>query len=163
MRRILALLTVALVTSMVAAGASAHAAAPQHLWVPIDETFTFDDCGFLVEEHDAITLHFISWFDSAGVRQRQVLVAPNAKITYTNPATGASVTTANPFVVRKALNADGSETIAFSGLVFTMGRPGARYVDSGREVIVFGGDAIETISSVGPSDDLCAALQATIG
>jgi hypothetical protein len=49
------------VTSLVVAGASAHAAGPTRESVPIDETFAFNDCGFAVVEHDALTLHFKSW------------------------------------------------------------------------------------------------------
>jgi hypothetical protein len=163
-RRILILLAVAIVTSLVVAGASARAAAPVHDWVPIDETFTFDDCGFTVEEHDVLTLHLISWFDASGTRVRRLVVAPNAKITYTNPDTGASVSTANPFTVHRSANPDGSETIMFTGLVFHInGGRGDVYVDSGNEVILFANGDVTPVSAVGPTADLCEALNAAIG
>jgi hypothetical protein len=164
MRRILALLSVALVTSLIAVGASANAAAPVNEWVPIDETFTFDECGFAVEEHDVFNLHFISWYDESGARHRQLVLAPGARITWTNPETGASITTANPFVVHKSDNPDGSATIAFTGLAFVATGGGPAYVESGRELILFSPDTgVEPLSSAGPTADLCEALAATIG
>jgi hypothetical protein len=163
MRRINGLLAVAIVTSLVAAAASAHAAAPVREQLSIDETFTFDWCGFVVEEHDVLTLQFTSWYDASGKRLRQIVTAPGARISYTNPATGASVTAVNPFVVHKTDNADGSATIAFTGLVFAIHGAGTAYVDSGRDLIVFSDGGVEPVSSAGPSADLCEALAATIG
>jgi hypothetical protein len=164
MRRCLALLVVAILTSLVATGGSAQAAAPVHEWVPVDETFTFDGCGYPVQEHDVLLLHFISWYDAAGVRQRQVVVVPGARITYTNLDTGASVSTADPFAVHKTDNADGTTTIAFTGLVFAIPGGGRVYVDSGRDLILFSPETgVVPLGSTGPSDDLCDALAAAIG
>jgi hypothetical protein len=166
MPRALILLAVAIVSSLVAAGASARAAAPVHEWVPIDETFTIDYCGFDVVEHDVLTLHFVNWLDDDGDLRRRLILAPGARITYTNPDTGASVTAGNPFVVKRRANGDGTETISFSGLVFAIhGDGGTSYVDAGRDVIIFdpGTGDVEPVSSVGPSADLCDALAATIG
>lgn len=163
MRRPTGLLVIAIVTSLVAAAASAHAAGPVRERVPIDETFTFSGCGFVVEEHDVFTLQFTSWYDANGNRLRQIVTAPGARITYTNPTTGASVTAVNPFVVHKSDNADGSTTIAFTGLVFAIHGGGSAYVDSGRDLIVFSDAGVKPLSSSGPSADLCEALAATIG
>jgi len=163
MRRITALLAITIATSLAAAATTANAAAPVHEWVPIDETFTWNGCGFPLVEHDQLTLHFISKYDEAGNRTRQLVIAPGAKITWTNPVTGASVTSPNPFVVFKHDNPDGSATISFSGLAFAIRGGGRTYVDSGRDVIVFSSGGIEPVSSVGPSDDLCEALTAAIG
>ena len=163
MRRVLLLTALALTTSLVAAGSAAQASAPVHETVPIDETFTQSDCGFDIVEHDAFTLRLITWLDAAGDPLRQNVLASNAKITYTNADTGASVTAANPFAVHKTFNPDGSVTIAFTGLSFSI--HGERhYVNSGREVIVFSEtDGVTLVSSAGPSDDLCAALTDAIG
>jgi hypothetical protein len=163
MRRIIVLLAIAVLTALAAAATAAYAMAPEHEWVSIDETFTWDDCGFVVEEHDVANLHLISWYDASGARTRQLVLAPGARITWTNPVTGASVTTANPFAVHKRDNPDGSATIAFTGLVFAIPGAGRAYVDSGRDVILFSSGGIDLLSSVGPSDDLCEALAATIG
>jgi hypothetical protein len=163
MGRILALVAVAIVTSLAVAVTLAQAAAPVQEWVSIDDTFTWDDCGFAVEEHDVATLHLISWFDAAGNRRRQIVTAPGARITWTNPETDESVTSANPYAVHKQDNPDGSATIAFTGLSFALQGGGKAYVDSGRDVIVFSEAGIEPVSSVGPSADLCEALAATIG
>ena len=64
-------------------------------------------------------------------------------MTCTNPATGASVTTANPYVVHKHDNANGSVTIAFTGADFVIPGGGRAYVDSGRDVMVFSDGGIE--------------------
>ena len=157
------LLAVAITTSLAVAVTIARAAGPVHTWVSIDDTFTWDDCGFTVEEHDVATLHLISWYDASGNRTRQVVTAPGARITWTNPATGESVSTANPYAVHKSDNPDGSAIIAFTGLSFALHGGGQAYVDSGRDVIVFSDGGIELVSSVGPSADLCEALAATIG
>ena len=79
-----------------ASAAYAFAAAPTHEWVTIDDTFTWDDCGFPVEETVDGTLHFISWFDDAGNRTRQNLLAPDFHVTWRNAETGESVSSASP-------------------------------------------------------------------
>ena len=164
MPRRIVLLAIALVTALAAAATLANAAPPTHDWVSIDEMFTFDDCGFLVEEHDVASLHLVSWFAPSGARTRQVVTAPGAQITWTNVATGASVTSANTFAVHKRDNPDGSATIAFTGIVFAIpGDKGRSYVESGRDVIVFSSGGIELLSSAGPTADLCEALTAAIG
>jgi len=163
MRRLSIMLVAAIAASLAVAVAPAGAAKPVQEWVPIDETFTWDDCGFAVEEHDVLLLHFTSWYDPSGVRTAQLVAAPGAKITYTNPDTGESVTIANPFVVHKTDNPDGSQTIAFTGLFFSLPGGGSRYVDSGRDLVIFSSGDVQLLASVGPSDDLCAALAATIG
>jgi hypothetical protein len=165
-RRILILVAVAIVTSLVVAGASARAAAPVHEWIPIDETFTFSDCGVSYQERDQLRLHFITWSDSAGVRHRQTVIGVGARMTYTNLENGKSVSFANPFIVHKTYNADGTLTVAFTGLFFSIQGGGQHYVDSGRDVLVFDpqtGEVLDVLSSVGPSDDLCEALAAAIG
>jgi hypothetical protein len=167
MKRIIVLASLAVgltaTAALAATATSARAAAPVHEWVSIDDTFTWDDCGFVVEEHDVATLHFVSWFDASGVRTRQIVTAPEARITWTNPATGASVTSVSPYVVHKRDNPDGSSTIAFTGLGFAITGGGRAYVESGRDLIVFSERGVELLSSVGPSADLCDALAATIG
>ena len=145
----------------ISAVATVANAAPTREWVPIDETFTFNDCGFPIQERDQLRLRFVTWSDADGNRTRQLVVAPGAKITYTGP--GGSVTTANPFAVHKTYNADGSATIAFTGLVFAINGGGRVYVDSGRELIVFDNGDVQPVSDAGPTDDLCEALAATIG
>ena len=163
MRRITILVVVAMVTSLAAAATIARAAAPTQDWVDIDETFTWDDCGFAVEEHDVLTLHFIMWTDASGNPTRRLVTAPGARVTYTNPATGASVTSPNPFVAHRTYNADGSFTVATTGLVFSIHGGGKAYVDSGRFVFRFANGALTPITDSGPSADLCEALTAAIG
>jgi hypothetical protein len=162
MRRITLLLGIAIATVLVTAAAVARAAAPTHEWITLDDTFTWNDCGFPVEEHAFGKLHFISWFDGNGVRTRQLVAAPGAGSTYTNPLTGKSVSSPGPYVVHKSDGAD-SVTVAFTGLRFALPGGGKAYVDSGRDLVVFSDSGAELLSSVGPSADLCEALAATIG
>jgi hypothetical protein len=164
MPRMIVMLAIALVTALGVAATLANAATPVREWVSIDDTFTFDDCGFLVEEHDVANLHFVSWSDPTGARTRQVVTAPGARITWTNVTTGASVTSMNSYAVHKRDNPDGSITIAFTGIVFAIpGGGGKAYVESGRDLVVFSSGGIELLSSAGPSADLCEALTAAIG
>ena len=163
MRRLSVLLVVAIAASLTAALPVARAAAPVHEWVPIDETFPFDGCGFPLVERDQLKLHFVNWYDASGTRTRQLVAAPGARITYTNPLTGESVTAVNPFVVHKTDNPDGSTTIAFTGLVFAINTGGHAYVTSGRALIVFDDGTVTQIAEAGPTADLCEALTAAIG
>ena len=153
----------ALAALALAGASAAYAAAPEHRWVSIDDTFTWDDCGFTVEESVVGTLHLISWFDDAGKLTRQIVTAPDFHVTFRNPANGESVTTASPYVAHKEANPDGSLTIAFTGLVGSITGGGRAFVTTGREVIVFSDGGVELVSKVGPSADLCEALNATIG
>jgi len=165
MRRITVLVAIAVATALSAAATLAQAAAPEQEWIPIDETFTQDFCGFAIEEHDVLMLHRITWLDESGAPVRRLVAAPGARITWTNPATGKSVTSANPFAVHIQFNPDGSAVIAFTGLNFAIQGGGKAYVDSGRDVILFmfADGSVEPVSSSGPSADLCEALTAAIG
>lgn len=148
--------------ALTAAGPAA-AAGPTSEWVTLDDTFTWDDCGFTVVQHDTGQLHFLVWTDDAGQIVRRWVLAPGAKSTYTNPATGASVTSGDPFVVRRYHNPDGTMTIHISGLRFQLRGGGSVYVDSGRDILLFSESGPAVLSSVGPSADLCDALSAAIG
>lgn len=115
-------------------------------------------------EHLTGSFHFVSWFDASGVRTRQLVAAPRAQITWTNADTGASVTSANPYVAHKRDNPDGTVTIAFTGLVFLVTGGGRAYVDAGRDVILFSpSTGVTPLGGTGPSADLCEALTAAIG
>lgn len=165
MAHTIALAAAALFAALIAlaGAATAVAAAPEREWLTLNDTFAWDFCGFPVEERVTGRLHFISWYDEAGARTRQLVAAPGVHVTWTNTATGASVTSANPFVVHKRDNPDGSTTIAFTGLGFAIRGGGQAFVDSGRDVIVFSESGVELLSSSGPNADLCEALEAAIG
>lgn len=162
-RTIILVVVSTIISAALAAAAPARAAAPTHEWVSLDESFTHDMCGFTVEESFVGTLHFISWFDDAGKRTRQLVAAPNFRVTFRNPATGESVTTASPYVAHKQDHPDGSVTVAFTGLVGAITGGGRAHVTAGREVVVFSANGAEVLVKAGPSNDLCEALIATIG
>jgi hypothetical protein len=164
MHRTIILVAVSTIISAALATASvAQAAGPVHERVAVDDSFTWDDCGFTVEERLVGTLHFASWYDDAGNRTRQIVTAPGARITWTNTETGASVTSASPYAVHKTDNPDGSLTVAFTGLSFALNGGGRAYVSSGRALVLFTEDGVEFLAGSGPSADLCEALTATIG
>ena len=163
MRRITILVVVAMATSLAAAATLARAAGPTQDWATFDETFTWDGCGFAVEEHDVITLHFVTWLDASGAPKRQIVTAPGTKITWSNLANGKSVTSANTFAVHKTFNPDGSITLAFTGINFAIQGGGKAYVDSGRVLAVFADGSFVPLKSSGPNADLCEALTAAIG
>lgn len=163
MYRIALVAVATIISAALAAAAPARAAAPVHERVAVDDTFTGDSCGFPVEEHVEGTLQFTSWFDDAGSRTREIVTAPGVRVTWTNLETGASVSSANPFVVHKQDNADGSVTITFTGLSFALTGGGRPYVSAGRTVLLFSEAGVELLESAGPSPDLCETLAATIG
>lgn len=164
MHRLTILVAVAtIISAALAVTSTAHAGPPVHEWVQIDDTFTWDDCGFPVEERAVGRLHFVSWYDDSGNRTRQLVAAPGSRVTWRNPETGASVTSGTPYVVHKQDNPDGSATIAFTGLGFALNGGGSAYVSSGRALILFSDDGVEFLAGAGPSADLCEALAATIG
>jgi hypothetical protein len=146
------------------AGASAaHAAGPTHEWATLEGSFTWDDCGFPVEESFSGKLYFVSWFDDAGNRTRQLVTAPGVRVTWRNPQTGETVSTASTYVVHKEDNPDGGLLVAFTGITGVLTGGGPAYATTGRVVLLFSPSGIEEISSAGPSADLCEALIATIG
>ena len=163
MRRITTLVVVAMVTSLAAAATLARAGTPAQEWVTIDDTFTWSDCGFPVQQHDVATLHFTRWLDDSGNRTREIVTAPGSRSTWTNMLTGASVSSPTPYAVVKRFNADGSAVIAFTGLGFAIKGGGRVYVSSGRSVILFKDGSVELLAGAGPSADLCEALTAAIG
>jgi hypothetical protein len=167
-RPVRAVAALAAAACLAAAGAlttagAATAAGPTSEWVTLEDTFTWDDCGFPVVQHDTGRLHFLVWTDESGQAVRRWVLAPDAKSSYTNPATGASVTSGDPFVVHRYNNADGTITVHISGLRFQLRGGGTVYVDSGRDILLFTESGGTVLSSVGPSADLCEALTAAIG
>ena len=127
----------------------AAAAGPTSEWVTLDDTFTWDDCGFPSSSTTpAAALPRLDRRDRATVR-RWVL-APDSKSSYTNPITGDSVTSGDPFVVHRYNNSDGTITVGISGLRFHLRGGGTVYVDSGRDILLFTESGRTVLSSVGP-------------
>jgi hypothetical protein len=92
------------------------------------------------------------------------IVLSSRFVTQTAPAPTATPYGPSPTGMRRSTClADGSVTIAFTGLVFAIQGAGTAYVDSGRDLIVFSDGGVEPVSSSGPSAVLCEALPATIG
>ena len=69
---------------------AAAAAPPEHFTFPIEDSFSFDDCGFVVDFTTAGTLQITLWRNDASlvVRERDKLLQ---HATFTNAETGKSV------------------------------------------------------------------------
>jgi hypothetical protein len=120
------LLVVALIAALVSGIAtvpSARAAAPSIFTIPIDESFSFDDCGFTIEGRTTGFIREHVFFDEEG---NVVRVIDNfaLKISYTNPETDETLTIpiAGPDII--TLNADGSATVASIGIITRIVVPG---------------------------------------
>jgi hypothetical protein len=99
---------------------------------------------------------------------RDLTVFPNFRVTFTNPATGKSITTPSPAVTHVTINPDGSAVVAVTGLqghlVVGGGPPLA--ADVGRLVLFFSGPEDEEPDvlfqaghfNFGPFPQLCDVL-----
>lgn len=76
------------------AGPSA-AAPPQHVTFSINDSFSFDDCGFVVDVTRSGTLHVTLWRNSAGLVALERDGGSSAHSTYTNADTGKTVSYVN--------------------------------------------------------------------
>ena len=73
----------------------AAAAPPQHETFPLDNSFSFDDCGFVVDVTQSGTLHVTLWRNDAGLVARERDGVSSFHSTFTNAETGKSVSFVN--------------------------------------------------------------------
>ena len=115
---------------------SAGAVAPDNFTVEVDESFSFDDCGFTIEGRTTGFVKVHVFFDKAG---NSVGVINNfaLKVTYTNPETGETLTTpvVGPDII--TFQDDGSETVASIGIIARIVVPGEGLVAAQIGKIVF--------------------------
>jgi hypothetical protein len=114
------------------AAPAASAAGPTIERVVIDDTRVFPAgtrCEFEVVGQRSGTLTTKTWTDESGVVIRQALTWNGAKIEYTNPANGKSVTTllAGPAIFEP--NGDGTTTLTIPGNDQAVVMPGVGFVD----------------------------------
>jgi hypothetical protein len=147
----------------------ATAVPPEHLPVEhVDETFTVEDCDFLVTVHVEGDVRSTVFFDQEGNEIRALDVFPNFRVTFTNAETGESITTPAPSVVHFTFNPDESVVLTVTGLsghlIVGGGPPLAS--DVGRIVFFFSGPEDEEpdilfeagMFSGGPIPELCDVL-----
>jgi hypothetical protein len=169
MRKLSKLLALISVLTLVLA-AVARAVPPEHFPVEhVDETFTIEDeCAFPVIVHVEGDVRATLFFDQAGNEIRDLVVFSNFRVTFTNPATGKSITTPSPAANHVTINPDGSAVVAITGLqghlVVGGGPPLA--ADVGRLVLFFSGPEDEEPDvlfqagqfNFGPFPQLCDVL-----
>jgi hypothetical protein len=158
-RRIVVLLLTLL--ALVMAAPSAQAAPPTHERMPADFDDIDDTCGFPVEIHQTGFVIAIQWVDEDG-SLRRIEAYPQLKATFTNPATGESITVniAGPAHITES--PDGSFTLVGTGNWIwgnhpQTGEPGI-FLLSGRFVFSVDAQGNESFRSVGRFVDLCAEL-----
>jgi hypothetical protein len=160
-RRIVVLLLTLL--ALVMAAPSAQAAPPTHERMPADFDGVDETCGFPVEIHQTGFVIAIEWVDEDG-SLRRIEAYPQLKATFTNPATGESITVniAGPAHITES--PDGSFTLVGTGNWGwgnhpQTGEPGI-FLLSGRFVFSVDAQGNESFRSVGRFVDLCAELAA---
>jgi hypothetical protein len=158
----LAVVFLVTLAALVVAAPGAQAAPPTHEQVPIDDEFIDESCGFPVQVHVTGFMLVIEWVDEDGTIRR-FEGFPQARTTFTNSATGESITVSTAGSAHITDNPDGSFTAVGTG---TWGFP----VDpetgelgvvllSGRWVFIEA-QGNTSFSFVGEKVDLCAELAA---
>jgi hypothetical protein len=142
MRKFALLLGLAAVM-VLAPGAAANAAPPEHFPVEhVDETFAIEDaCSFTVLVHLEGDVRHTVFFDRAGNVVRELEVFPGFRVAFTNAETGKSISSVSPSVNHATINPDGSAVVAITGLSghLIVGGGPPQAVDVGRIVFLFSG------------------------
>lgn len=141
MRRLVTLVA-AIGVGALTAGAVATAGPPTHSTESFDNVFTIPaapegPCAYAIQGHSTGTVKTTEFFDSAGNLIRAIDVFPRARVTFS--ANGKSISTVTPSVGHATFNADGSATVAITGLsghLITGGGPPLA-ADVGRIVFYF--------------------------
>jgi hypothetical protein len=130
------LISAALSAALLLSVSPAGAVAPDNFTVEVDESFSFDDCGFTIEGRTTGFIRGHVFFDKDG---NSVGVINNfaLKVTYTNPETGETLTTpvVGPDII--TFHDDGSVTIASIGIIASIVVPGEGLVAAQIGNIVF--------------------------
>jgi hypothetical protein len=169
-------LTIAATSLPFLATTTAVAAPPEHVTVPIDNSFSFDDCGFVVEGTFSGTFHVTLFRNSAGLVIQERDGGSNFRSTLTNEQTGKTVSSVSP---ASAFFDYGWGAVIGSSVIVTIvgmnGRLPGMGPDAGR--VVMTGTVREFDASLGgapsvdipdqdplflaghhPDHDICAAL-----
>jgi hypothetical protein len=123
MRRHLVWAVVAIVGLGPGIGSPARAAGPDFFLVPVDDSFSLDDCGFTIEGRTTGSIKVHDFLDEQGNLVREIANF-NLKTTYTNPATGDTLTSISAGPDKLTVNEDNSATLASIGIVARIVAPG---------------------------------------
>src|SRR5215212_4801589 len=123
--------SIALASLLILAPA-ALAAEPTIERIPVDDTRVFPAgtrCAFEVDAHRSGVLTIKTWTDASGAITRQTFTWNGAKIEYTNPANGKSVTTllAGPAIYEPL--GDGTDLVFVPGNDQAVVMPGEGFID----------------------------------
>jgi hypothetical protein len=169
-RYLLATLTIAAIGAALGA-ASAGAAPPQQTAFSIDNTIAVDGvCEFPIVEHVEGKARIVDFVDRAGNVTRELDLTPGLTVSFS--ANGITLTTVSTSVGHWTFNADGTATLAVTGLSGHISIPGQGTIalSAGRFVAIFSDDqepqvvAVNGTFSFGFGDlppieeQLCAAL-----
>lgn len=155
------LLTLVVTLPLLVLAPSALAAKPTHERLPIDDEFVDDSCGFPVNVDQTGYVVRITWTAEDGsVRVKEAY--PQYKSTFTNPATGKSITVNIAGPAHISERADGSFSLTGTGSWFwpfhpDTGAPGL-FLTSGRFVFSVDSEGNESFTRTGRIVDLCAQL-----
>jgi hypothetical protein len=131
----------------------AQAQPPDHSVEHVDDTFTdTTTCSFPIAVHVQGTVRHTNFFDQNGNVVRSLTVFPGFKVTFS--ANGTSITTASPIMQTDTLNADGSVTVALSGLLNAVTVPGQGVVAivTGHTVLIaFTDGTLQVVFQAGPA------------
>jgi hypothetical protein len=138
----LAVLLAVIGLSALAVSAVATAGRPTHSTESFDNVFTIPaapagPCAYAIQGHATGTVKTTEFFDSSGNLVREISAFPRARVTFS--ANGKSISTVTPSVEHITFNADGSATVAITGLsghLVTGGGPPLA-ADVGRIVFFF--------------------------
>lgn len=149
LRRLVAL-PLAAATTLILAG-SVLATPPVRIVEDVDITRSLPDflCGFPLIRHITGTFRLTEFVDGEGQPLRRLENTSNFRITFTNPANGASTTTVQTAVGHVTLNEDGSETLALTGLQGHFRDPDGGFIhtDIGRLIVFFPVEGPPTVLS----------------
>ncbi len=162
----LTIIAAAVLAAVLGAPNPASAAAPTIERLEVDDTRFFPAgtrCDFAVQGARSGVLTIKTWTDESGT----VVVSytwSNGKITYTNPATGASVTTKLAGPVVEEYRPDGTVLVTTNGNDQHVTAPGEGLLgaDIGHEIVLIDGSTVDILASAGLQGSAfpegCAAL-----
>jgi len=160
-------ITVAMVALAITASGAAFpalASQPDRVRLPVDDTFpsrTSEECGFEILLHLEGSMVFTDHVNRDGDIVRSLVTYPRLFYTFINAQTGESVTSRSPDPEHYTWNADGSVTLAVTGLVLHLLGPGqtGQSVQAGRFIVTIDADGnVSEAEPAGRSEDYHAAL-----
>ena len=146
---------------------AAGSTGPDNFTVQVDDSMSFNDCGFTIESHVKGFIRVHDFLDEEGNLVREIANF-NLKVTYTNPETGETLSSRSVGPDILTVNEDGSATVASIGIIARIVVPGEGLLVAQVGKIVFfftdpEDEEPDVIFVAGPHEDLLAALCEALG